>query len=60
MDARNIVNLICLIAGIGVIVFGILLRAGMFPQADPARGLLPIILGAIIVLWNGYSLKRHR
>ena len=60
MDSRDVVNLICLIVGVGAFICGVMIRAGMIPQTVPARGLVPMILGIIIVVWNGYSLVKHR
>ena len=60
MDSRNVVNIICLIVGVGCLVCGIMIRAGVIPQTVPARGIVSIVLGLIIIAWNGYALMKRR
>ncbi len=57
---KKIVNLICMIAGIAVIVFGIAVKAGALEHVEPGRGMVPIVLGAVIVIWSLISLARNR
>lgn len=59
MDFRSIINRVCGIAGICIIIFGILVKAGIIGQVEPERGMVPIILGAVIVLWSWYSQHRR-
>ncbi len=59
MDFRTIINYICGILGACIIIFGLLVRLGFLSQVEPARGMVPIILGAVILLWSWYSQKRR-
>lgn len=60
MDIHKVVNLICGIAGIGVVIFAITVKLGMIPDVDPSKSTLPFILGVVIILWALGSHLRHR
>lgn len=60
MDFRSVINYICGILGACIIVFGLIVRMGMLSQVEPARGMVPIILGAVILLWSWYSQNRRK
>ena len=60
MDLQRVVNIICLIAGIAVVLLGILVRAGMISTVEPGRSMTMFVLGGIIAIWSFLSLRRHR
>lgn len=60
MDIKKIVNIVCLIVGLAVICFSIVMKSGLLANLDPNRFMLPLLLGFIIVLWSGISLYRNR
>lgn len=59
MDFRTVINYICGILGACIIIFGLLVRMGFLSQVESGRGMVPIILGAVILLWSWYSQKRR-
>ena len=60
MDFRSVINYICGGLGILIILFGLIVRMGMLSQVEAARGMVPIILGAVILLWSWYSQNRRK
>ena len=60
MDVRGIVNLVCGIAGALVVLFGILVLASVIPGVVSSRGMAPVFLGGIILLWSLISGRRRR
>lgn len=60
MDIKNVVNVICLIAGICVLVFAALIAAGIVSSVPVNKSVVLFILGGVIVLWSGISMHRHR
>lgn len=59
MDIHKIVNIFCGIAGIGVVVFALVVKMGMIDNVDPSKSTLPLILGIIIIAWAAVSHMRH-
>lgn len=59
MDIKKFVNMFCLILGVSVIIFGIIVLVGRMNGVDSARGIIPIFLGVIVVLWSGVSMIRN-
>jgi len=59
MNFRSVINWICGILGCLVIIFGIVVEMG-FLNVDSSRGMTPIVLGAIILIWSVYSEKRRK
>ena len=60
MDIHKIVNIICLICGIAVFLFGVIIRMGFLPHIIPPKGMVLIILGGVIILWSAVSMWRRR
>lgn len=60
MNIKNVVNIICLIAGICVLVFAALIAVGAVPSVHVSKSIVLFILGGVIVLWSGISMLRHR
>ncbi len=59
MNIPKAVNIFCGVAGVLVILFGVIVKAGMISAVPASRGLAPIILGAIIVVWSLFMKKRY-
>ena len=51
------INIICLIIGILAMIVGILTLLGVITIVTPLRGLVPIIVGAIISVWTFKSIR---
>lgn len=60
MDKRVLVNTICGICGALAMIFGLLVRMGVVSAVPASRGMAPIVLGAIIVIWSLLMRKRYR
>lgn len=60
MDKRVLVNTVCGACGVLVMIFGLLVKLGMISAVPASRGMAPIVLGAIIVVWSLLMRKRYR
>ena len=60
MDLQRIVNIFSLIAGIGVLILGVVVRTGALSTVEPGRSITMFVLGGIMVLWALISMRRNR
>lgn len=58
MDIKKAVNVFCLIMGVCVIIFGGVVIMGAIDNIESERGIVPIFLGGIIILWAVISIIR--
>ena len=59
MDIYKVVNIICGIAGVLVLIFGVLVALGIIGNVPPNKAVVLFLLGGIIVLWAWISNRRH-
>lgn len=52
MDKRVLINTVCGVCGVLVMTFGLLVKLNVISAVPASRGMAPIVLGAIIVIWS--------
>lgn len=60
MNVYKAVNLFCLIVGIAVLIFALVIKLGMIATIAPAKSYVLFLLGAIIIIWALISAARAR
>lgn len=58
MDIKKVVNIICLIAGICVLVFATLIGMRVIDSIPAVKAIVLFILGGVIVLWSLISMRK--
>lgn len=58
MDFKKVVNIICLIAGICVLIFATLIGMRVIDSIPAVKAIVLFILGGVIVLWSLISMRK--
>lgn len=58
MDFKKVVNIICLIAGICVLLFATLIGMRVIDSIPAVKAIVLFILGGVIVLWSLISMRK--
>lgn len=58
MDIKKVVNIICLIAGICVLIFATLIGMQVIDSIPAVKAIVLFILGGVIVLWSLISMRK--
>ena len=58
MDIKKVVNIICLIAGICVLLFATLIGMRVIDSIPAVKAIVLFILGGVIVLWSLMSMRK--
>ena len=58
MDIKKVVNIICLIAGICVLIFATLIGMRDIDSIPAVKAIVLFILGGVIVLWSLISMRK--
>ena len=58
MDIKKVVNIICLIAGICVLIFSTLIGMRVIDSIPAVKAIVLFILGGVIVLWSLISMRK--
>lgn len=58
MDIKKVVNIICLIAGICVLLFATLIGMRVIDSIPAVKAIVLFILGGVIVLWSLISMRK--
>ncbi|MCI7392350.1 MAG: hypothetical protein MSH28_02410 [Clostridiales bacterium] len=58
MDIKKVVNIICLIAGICVLIFATLIGMRVIDSIPAVKAIVLFILGGVIVLWSLISMRK--
>lgn len=58
MDIKKVVNIICLIAGICVLLFAALIGTRIIDWIPATKAIVLLVLGGVIVLWSLISMRK--
>ncbi|MCI7146426.1 MAG: hypothetical protein MR991_08320 [Clostridiales bacterium] len=58
MDIKQVVNIICLIAGICILIFASLIGLRVLSGIPSSKAIVLFILGGIVVIWSLVSMLR--
>lgn len=58
MDIKQVVNIICLIAGICILLFAALIGLRVVSTVPSSKAIVLFILGGIVVIWSLVSMLR--
>lgn len=58
MDIKKVVNIICLIAGICVLIFATLIGMRVIDSIPAVKAIVLFILGGVIALWSLISMRK--